>query len=456
VCKYQFIDGSVCEKQKIEDSKYCILHTDLSEDKTSEEWKTLSLLKQERFNEKVDIEDYDFEGARFGDLEFHGEFKQEAFFEKATFSGNIDFEGVKFLGEAWFQRATFSGYSRFDNTTFLRYVNFTNSSLSGNVKFDNTIFSRNVNFTDCTISGIARFDNTKFLGETFFHITSIQKSLIFIQSEFKKSLIFIFDNCGINIDIRINHTIIKGDLEINSPEFGQNSLLELIGAKIEGNLSLTDTIILGRTNFNNLEVSGKIKVNPNNIRNAYAQENIFRKVKTHATELGDKKTSDEFFFLEKVAGKEILKNEIINSVQKIKQFSSFQDYRRNLKQLFKQLFKYIIEIPMQYYFCYGINPLRTFGFWIVIILIFSLFFWQFSWIEYNVPTTSANITLFGFDLTDYPRVFFFSVTNAMTPGYGLMHPKDGWPQLWAGIEAIFGAFTWGCFLTIFARKYMDK
>ena len=362
MCEYQFRDGSVCEEQEIEDSKYCILHTDLSEDKTSEKWETLSLLKQERFNQKVDIEDYNFEGARFGDLEFHGEFKQEAFFEKATFSGNIDFEGVKFLGETWFQRATFSGIVRFGTITFSRNVNFTNSSFSGYVIFENTTFSRYANFSDCTISGIARFDNTKFLGETFFHITSIQKSLIFIQSEFKKSLIFIFDNCGINIDIRINHTIIKGDLEINSPEFGQCSLLELIGAKIEGNFSLTDTIILGRTNFNNLEVSGKIEVNPNNIRNAYAQENIFRKVKTHAAELGDKKTSDEYFYLEKVAGKDILKMEISQSIQKLNETFLYQDFSDYLRPFSIKIIEYVFEWPMHHYFLYGVRPWRTFGF----------------------------------------------------------------------------------------------
>jgi len=100
----------------------------------------------------------------------------------------------------------------------------------------------------------------------------------------------------------------------------------------------------------------------------------------------------------------------------------------------------LAEMIMHYYFYYGVKPLLTFSIWLLIIFIFGVILWEFHMIDSN----------------SFWDAIYFSITNAMTPGYGKHYPLGDIATFFASIEAIFGAFTWGCFLTIFARKYMDK
>lgn len=251
----------------------------------------------------------------------------------------------------------------------------------------------------------------------------------------------------------------------------------MIGTKVKSDLKLDHVKINGDAKFNSLNVNGEITLNDTIIGNLYAQENIYRKIKTHATELGDKYISDEYFFLENVARSEIQRQILSKNIRTVYGLLKGLNKRSNLirfvktikrqnKQVkyfiilsffkTKQYGNYLLEIPMQHYFFYGVKPLRTFGYWLVIILFFSLIYWTGSWIYLNNSILPDNLPLSGLDISSYPRAFFFSVTNAMTPGWGSFTVKEGIPQFIAGIEAIFGAFTWGCFLAIIARKYMDK
>lgn len=75
--------------------------------------------------------------------------------------------------------------------------------------------------------------------------------------------------------------------------------------------------------------------------------------------------------------------------------------------------------------------------WIALIFIFALVYWLGAMV----------------DTSNFGGFLYFSVTNAMTPGYGGLNPKPGWPQYIASIEAISGTFMWASFIAIFARKF---
>ncbi len=473
MCNYQFRDGSLCQELNHEDSEQCLLHKDLPLDVNSSEWRNLSDLKQKKVEEYCRLKKNNFEGAKFGKISFYN----------ITFQ-NANFTGAVFL-KAYFLWVTFNGFSLFDNCIFNRECFFMHSSFNDTVYFSGSIFRWMTSFQNTTFEDSAIFLKTKFdvvnFNESVFHDNGlfiesqidnalfngmiinnitfhksvfncnidfknclISNSLEFFNTQFEKNVsienILFEEKSDSTISLNFNHAKINGYFLILNCNFIQISSLLMIGSIIHHDLIIENTVVSGIANFNNLQVSGEIKVNPNNILNPYAQENIFRKIKTHTAELGDKKSSDEFFYREKIALKEILKIEISRSILQLKETFFFKDFSYHLKAFFIKIIDYIFDWPMHHYFLYGVRPWRTFGYWIGVILFFAFIYWHYSLI--SLPS-----------VWDY---LYFSVTNAMTPGYGGITPDSGIPRLVASIEAIFGAFTWGCFLTIFARKYMDK
>jgi hypothetical protein len=102
------------------------------------------------------------------------------------------------------------------------------------------------------------------------------------------------------------------------------------------------------------------------------------------------------------------------------------------------LVEYWLEWPLKYLFYYGVYPVYSFLIWIGLIIAFALIYGVFAMI----------------DVTSIWDYLYFSVTNAMTPGYGGIDPNPGIPRLVASIEAIFGTFMWASFIAILARKFM--
>jgi hypothetical protein len=483
VCKYQFRDGSICKEQNYEDSEYCILHVDLPDDEDSEEWEKFNKLKQKEYDRKVSQKELKFEGAIFGDLQnknkkiSHLSFSDIKIYRFAMFSETefhrLEFDNVEFhdianfsaikIGSAKFQKISF--YSRVDfGGAQIARTSFKNIFFRGPIKSERVLIrwleigkeiNWIVNFRGSTFNWVKfevvksynelRFDESKFIESIIFDDIELFDDITFKKSYFENECMFRSikvpeQEIGSKISIRFDHAKSERNICIENSNFDSNSILSMIGTAIKGDLKIENVNLSGLANFNNLNVSGDITINPNNILNPYAQVNIFRKVKTHSAELGDKKTSDKYFFLEKVAVKEILKIEINQSIQKLGETFFSQDFSVYLKPFFVKIIEYFFEWPMHHYFLYGVRPWRTFGYWIGIIFIFAGIYSYF-----DLPPLSSP--------WDY---LYFSVTNAMTPGYGGITPGSGTPRLVASIEAIFGAFTWGCFLTIFARKYMDK
>ena len=67
-------------------------------------------------------------------------FTWEAYFKKATFSGNADFSGATFTGDAVFLGATFSGSADFRGANFTRDAVFWGATFKGRTLFQHTTF----------------------------------------------------------------------------------------------------------------------------------------------------------------------------------------------------------------------------------------------------------------------------------------------------------------------------
>lgn len=103
-----------------------------------------------------------------------------------------------------------------------------------------------------------------------------------------------------------------------------------------------------------------------------------------------------------------------------------------------------LEWPFQYIFGYGTKWERVLITWFVVVLGCAFLFWVGNGIEANTLKTVNSLW----------QNIYFSVVTATTLGYGDYHPKPGFYQVLASIEAIFGTFMWAAFIVIFARKYM--
>lgn len=64
ICEYKFRNGERCEEEALPNSKYCILHIDLPEDTTSEEFKRINKLKLDKVVEKGSKGGFNFEGTK--------------------------------------------------------------------------------------------------------------------------------------------------------------------------------------------------------------------------------------------------------------------------------------------------------------------------------------------------------------------------------------------------------
>ncbi len=98
----------------------------------------------------------------------------------------------------------------------------------------------------------------------------------------------------------------------------------------------------------------------------------------------------------------------------------------------------ILWLFLEKMFGYGVKPQNIIISWAVIVVCFSFLFWYFLLIEASNPF-------------DY---LYFSMVNAMAPGYGAIIASEGIPRYVASLEAVLGIFLWACFITTFIRRFI--
>ena len=234
-----------------------------------------------------------------------------------------------------------------------------------------------------------------------------------------------FDGIITGYDISFYKANIGGFLAIANSEIGRNFFggsvifndtridagLGLTGSKIHGDVWFEDAIIGGDVFlFEDVEIAGSLRFTGTKFQEHWIQELACRKAKGVLERLGDKEGADYHFYREMVS-----------------------------KRKQKHPITRFLELPVQYFFGYGVYPFRVIATWLLTVFLFAFLFW----IGNGVETADS--------LVEY---IYFSVVTAATPGYGGFHPKPGIYQGLASFEAIFGTFMWAAFIATFARKYM--
>lgn len=445
-CKYEHQDTNYkCIGESWKDSDYCILHTNFPDDEKSPEFKLISEGKQKKIKEKIINNDFDFTGAKLGEIRLQGAdikgrlifsyaiIKGNAYFSDATiwvadfigttFHGSVDFRRAKIM-DANFSNANFeyvaTSYGNFDETLEAdasfsydaRMDAIMDESITG---FSYAIMDESlVNFSDAIIHS-ARFDGITTTGFVNFRGVTIRWSATFSNSNLKFGVDFdrsiVDGNVSFDSSILDGHssfegTYIKGDVEFKGATI---NAAYFRGATIEGNANFIDSII----NFCNIEMSdikGRLFLKGAKFKLLRNEEDAYKKAKRLYESLGDKNAADEHYYIEMIA-------------------------RRKQRPYY---YRYP-ELLVQYCFGYGVYPSRIIGTAIVGAFIFAVLFWVGSSLkgEYGFPT-----------------YLYFSFKNALALGTSEYQLTSGTYQLLATSEVIFGTFLWAAFIATFARKFM--
>jgi len=449
MCDYELEPGKKCPLERHSVSPFCVLHTPFTEDKNSVEFQQLLELKNKKIKEKIEIGDFDFRGAIIqhfvlsdktqikgsilftktvigGNASFFGAtIKGDALFKKATIKGDVNFEGAtiegdtmfwgatiggdavfegaSICGDAWFRGVKIQGDALFKKATINGKATFWGATIKGNVKFEGATIGRDALFLGATIGGDAVFEGAMIEGDTGFRSAKIQGDALFNKATINGDTIF--EGATIDGNFKLEGTTIEGDAIFKEDENKLGIIkgdIRFVSAKIIGELVFTDSFF-------------KI---------LHAREQINRCAKKLCEERGEKHDADKYFYKE------------MNERRKQKFWEETKGQSK--KERLIKVIEYYLEWPLKNLFFYGVYPAYSFFIWIVIILVFAII--------YN---------LFGMIVaTSFWDYLYFSITNAMTPGYGGIDPNPGIPRLIASIEAVFGTFMWASFIAILARKFM--
>jgi len=393
MCDCHF-SNSQCKDAPRPGSKFCILHTEFP-DKSSPQYAILKDLKTKKIKEKIQNGDFNFEGAIFDDFTLPPGNYSEANFRYAEFRQDATFNSVNFLGDTTFCRAKFGGKANFWNAKFEKSVMFYNSEFVGLANFSETRFCGPTNFMDVKFGGEAWFNNSRFVLAAIFSDTKFEKEARFSYAKFKGITSFIgakFNDCSI----------------FNQAKFCNPTSFER--AEFLGRGSFYDTTFMDFTSFDGAEFARSLAFScdfQKKVAIPQAREQIYRLLKKYNEKLGKKDEADEYHYLEMVA-----------------------------KRQQKTLIFRTLELPLEFPFYYGVKPWRTFGVWLLAILMFALIYCYFHFL--TIPGVLDSI--------------WFSFTNSMRLVYNDNSPLPGFPQVVANIEALFGTFMWAAFIAIFVRK----
>jgi uncharacterized protein YjbI with pentapeptide repeats len=142
-CRYTFYSGKTCGEAAWNNSEYCILHTELPHDTETPELRRILAEKDKRIKEKVDNNDFNFEGAHLAAIDLSRmriatglNFRRAVISEKARFSnaeiaGNVLFEDAVVRGSMWFENATIDGSVLCEQVTIDGSVWFGEATIRG-------------------------------------------------------------------------------------------------------------------------------------------------------------------------------------------------------------------------------------------------------------------------------------------------------------------------------------
>ena len=251
MCEYKFHNGERCKEKALPNSKYCVLHIDLPEDKESEEFKRINKLKKEKVEEKVNKRDFNFEGAKLLEVDFSGmKIEHSVNFEDAVIIRDARFNGSEIDGDVWFIGAEIRGDARFEG-----------AGIGRNAQFEKAKIGEAVSFGGAEIRGAALFGGAE-IGEAAW---------------FRRAKV-------------------GGDACFDGAKIGEVAMFE--EAEIGGNASFEGAEIGEAACFNPIEIKRELIFKNTKFINPTAQEEACRKAKRVWEEFGDRIEVDYYFYRE--------------------------------------------------------------------------------------------------------------------------------------------------------------
>ncbi|MBV8540158.1 MAG: pentapeptide repeat-containing protein [Pseudonocardiales bacterium] len=98
----------------------------------------------------------------------HAQFKGEADFMGALFTGKANFEGAQFTGVAHFWGAEFTGEASFERAKFKGVADFRRAWFTDLTQFKRAKFASLAHFNDAEFTTLAQFERVKFASAAFF------------------------------------------------------------------------------------------------------------------------------------------------------------------------------------------------------------------------------------------------------------------------------------------------
>ena len=358
-----------------------------------------------------DAEQGGFSGATFsGDTWFRGAtFSAEAWFLLATFSGRASFHGAMFSGEARFDGATFRDYARFEDATFSGYARFDGAAFSSTAWFVGATFSSDARFSGATFREYAWFAYATFSGCAFFGDATFSRYARFAGATFSGNAWF-------------KDATFSGDAGFEDATFSKVAVFQR--AMFEGTPWFEGARCLGSSiTFDRPRRWPWMRPRP--FARPREGEIAYRLAKQAAQERGDYTEAGRYHYAEQCA----IDDRLMHGAGVGPRFHG----------LVRLLFGRGV-------FGYGERPWHPLLLGLAVIMVCALVFACVDGVAPDPKSAQTSLAWWQYG--------YFSVVTFTTLGYGDYQPKQGWPQVVAGVEAALGAALLATFVVCLTRKYM--
>ncbi|MCK5591586.1 MAG: hypothetical protein KAI72_06495 [Candidatus Pacebacteria bacterium] len=110
MCKYTFKSGNKCQEADYGNYDYCILHVDIPKDPESDDFSKLEELKKQKIQEKIQANDFNFEGLKIFELELSNfNSNGDVNFSNCFVYFNLSLECITTKGSLLFSDSSVSG-----------------------------------------------------------------------------------------------------------------------------------------------------------------------------------------------------------------------------------------------------------------------------------------------------------------------------------------------------------
>lgn len=312
-------------------------------------------------------------------------------FGDATFHGEALFGPVTFKAQAWFRKVTFEGRAFFVGSTF-----------DNNALFADAVFQRD-----------ADFSRARFKDEVWFIAATLKRTGVFLQTAF-------------NGNVSFQDADFQGNVRFDGAVF--NAHADFTGVTLSPG---RDIVVERPSRLPAIRASTPF-------REVEQGETLYRLAKQAAQQRGDYRRAGEYHYAEQCA---------VESGRRraCRWRPCKRDFwrRRNTRKIVSSILELLFVRGL---FGYGEMPHRALIVGLLVVALWSLFFW-----------TGAGIIPGGSAYTNYDPSFckcvYFSAVTFTTLGYGDFEPKPGFFRFLAGAEAFLGAALMALFIVGLARKY---